>query len=172
MRSVAPNTPSYFKVRENYEKKMTTFLLNRVSNTHWEQDGVGVVDFRTMWLDHRIISFDLYPTWTHSTTTNLYPVQVTWRPPQQYLQYNELYRGIPEYLRAPPTGNYREAAMIYLGDIHRNNHLPMKANPHYIQNHRILWIREWLQALPDDASECSDTDTVVGDREPSLEEVW
>ncbi len=97
-------------------------------------------------------------------------VQVTWRPPQTYLHYNELYRGIYEYLRSPPSNRYKAAALRYLDDITRNNAYPLSANRHYIQNHRILWIREWLSMLPDDEEECSDAETVVHDID--FEEVW
>jgi hypothetical protein len=97
-------------------------------------------------------------------------VPVTWRPPQPYLHYNELYRGIYEYLRSPPSNRYKTAALRYLDDIIRNNTLPFSANRHYIQNHRILWIREWLRMLPDDEGECSDAGTVAHDSD--LEEVW
>ena len=96
--------------------------------------------------------------------------EVTWRPPQVYLHYNELYVGIFEYLRAPPNKHYEAAALTYLSGIRRNNIYPFSANTHYIQNHRILWIQEWLKALPDDTGECSDAETVTHSAE--YEEVW
>jgi hypothetical protein len=118
--------------------------------------------------------------YTNGLQQRAYPVQVTWRPPQTFLHYEELYRGIPEYLRAPPVGTYATAAVNYLGAIYRNIFPDMPSHLHCLQNHRVLWIREWLYALPDDASECSDTDTVVGeDRgmdydsgDTLVEEVW
>jgi hypothetical protein len=95
--------------------------------------------------------------------------EVTWRPPQIHLHYNELYIGIYEYLRAPPNRRHEAAALVYLADIQQSNHYPLSANVHYIQNHRILWIREWLKALPFDAGECSDAETVVHEYQ---EEAW
>lgn len=87
-------------------------------------------------------------------------VDVTWRPPQTVLHYSELYRGIYEYLRAPPSNDKREAALQYLSDIRANSTSPV--NPYNcIQHHRILWIEEWLKALPDDSGECSDAETVI-----------
>lgn len=96
--------------------------------------------------------------------------EITWRPPQVYLHYNELYVGIFEYLRAPPNKQYEADALTYLSDIRRNNIYPFSANAHYIQNHRILWIQEWLKALPYDSGECSDAETVTHSAE--YEEVW
>jgi hypothetical protein len=87
-------------------------------------------------------------------------VEVTWRPPQTFLHYNELYRGIYEYLRAPPSNDKRGVAIQYLNDIRANNTFP--SNPwNFIQHHRIIWIEEWLNALPDDSDECSDAETVI-----------
>jgi hypothetical protein len=90
-------------------------------------------------------------------------VEVTWRPPQTHLHYTALYCGIYEYLRAPPANRYRTQALTYLDAIHANNNAHYRDNVRHMQNHRILWIREWLKSLPDDDGECSDAETVVGD---------
>lgn len=100
---------------------------------------------------HRLSQFEL----------NQIQVEVTWRPPQRHLHYNELYRGIYEYLRAPPHNDRREAALRYLNDIRANNVFPYNASTCYMQNDRIQWIQEWIKALPDDSGECSDADTVI-----------
>ncbi len=88
---------------------------------------------------------------------DLPPLAITWQPPQPYLHYQELYRGIYEYLRAPPDNLYHSRALVYLQDL-RRNYFP--ENGMVLQLHRIRWTEAWLEALdePD-----SDTDTVVGD---------
>jgi len=101
-------------------------------------------------------TFDLFP---YQFNLSHVQVQVSWRPPQQYLHYRELYVGIYEYLRAPPSVHHRTAALLYLEAIRENNIYPFSMNSHYIQNHRILWIQEWLKAMPDDSTECSDAET-------------
>jgi hypothetical protein len=103
------------------------------------------------------------------STLNRAPVECTWRPPQTFLHYNALYAGIYEYLRAPPDHNYKGRALRYLEGIRESNMHPYSTNPHYIQNHRILWIQEWLKALPNDQDECSDAETVT---HSEYEEVW
>ena len=96
-------------------------------------------------------------------------VQVTWRPPQTYLHYNELYAGIYEYLREPPAHQHKAAAQEYLTNLRESNFFPLASNPSYIQNHRIRWVQEWLKALPEDQDECSDAETEV---HQDIEEVW
>ena len=88
------------------------------------------------------------------------PVQVTWRPPQTYLHYDQLYRGIYEYLRAPPDHQHRAVALHYLHELRAS-----RSNDNYLQDHRIRWVEEWLKALPDDRAECSGADTDVEEEE-------
>lgn len=89
-------------------------------------------------------------------------VEVTWRPPQRYLHYHELYCGIYEYLRAPPSNAWRLPACEYLAAIRRNVNSLSPARMH-LQLHRITWVQEWLKALPDDSDECSEAETEAGD---------
>ena len=92
---------------------------------------------------------------------------VTWRPPQARLHYTELYSGIYEYLRQPPSNRFRNHAMEYLRDIRRNLDVPFPYR--HMQQDRIAWILEWIRALPDDSDECSDADTVGPNDETFLE---
>jgi hypothetical protein len=94
-------------------------------------------------------------------------VAVSWRPPQTYLHYNELYCGIYEYLRAPPANQYRAQALEYMVNIQQNSIIRLPEEVSRMQRHRIAWIREWLKALPCNEQECSDAETDVG-----VEEVW
>ncbi len=84
-------------------------------------------------------------------------IQVTWRPPHhlRFLHYQDLYRGIYEYLRAQPSRTYQSRAIKYLHDLQACFH-----SGNVLQGHRILWVQAWLDALgePD-----SDEDTVVGE---------
>jgi hypothetical protein len=121
----------------------------------------------TAWTNFQPRSYYDYSTrldtlFMHSMSQPIYiQVDVTWRPPQIFLHYDGLYRGIYEYLRAPPSNEKREAALQYLSDIRENNP-PHPLNPYnFIQHHRILWIVEWIKALPDDSGECSDAETVI-----------
>lgn len=91
------------------------------------------------------------------THTHLPPLVVTWRPAETYLHYQELYRGIYEYLRAPPDNAYHSSALLYLQYLRQSYH---PGNGMCLQLHRIRWVEAWLMDLdePD-----SDTDTVVGE---------
>ena len=100
------------------------------------------------------------------------PLDILWRPPQIHLHYYDLYAGICEFLRKPPDNRHRTDALLYLEVIRRNNIPPFKSNPNYIQNHRILWIKEWLKALPDDTADCSDAETEEFNEEGEPEGVW
>ena len=88
----------------------------------------------------------------------------TWLPPQTHLHYQALYRGIYEYLRAPPSPVYHERANAYLVDLIANYHRPSISQAHPLQYHRILWTRAWLHALQQDllVDYQSDAETVVG----------
>ena len=81
----------------------------------------------------------------------------TWRPPARFLHYQALYRGIYDYLRAPPSHAFHSPALLYLQDLQASYH-PMNI----LQAHRILWVQAWLSALgePD-----SDAETIVQDDE-------
>ena len=87
-------------------------------------------------------------------------VEVTWRPPQTLLHYNELYLGIFEYLRAPPNDDFREDALDYLGSIIENNGVSYHPSVRRMQFHRIMWIHEWLKVLHE-RDELSESDTVL-----------
>ena len=78
---------------------------------------------------------------------------VTWRPPQQFLHYQDLYWGIYEYLRAPPVHEKRCKAVSYLSDLNNG----YRSYQLTLQYHRILWTREWLKTFDDSDS---DADTV------------
>ncbi len=85
-------------------------------------------------------------------------VEVSWRPPQTFLHYHELYCGIYEYLRAPPDPEHHEGAVEYLTRL-RHNRTIYRLLPSVLrlQDHRILWVMEWLKAMPDDVASDSDT---------------
>jgi hypothetical protein len=86
-------------------------------------------------------------------------VEVSWRPPQTHLHYNALYCGIYEYLRAPPDPDRRAEAVAYLMDLQENSiRYPLIPQMRVLQEHRILWVLEWLGAMPEDCA--SDADTV------------
>lgn len=91
------------------------------------------------------------------------PLEVTWRPPQRYLHYPELYHGIYEWLRAPPQNRWREAAFEYLAAIRRNMNIPNRFPLRMLQEHRVTWILEWIKALPDDSDEVSGAETEAGE---------
>ena len=82
----------------------------------------------------------------------------TWRPPQQYLHYQELYHGIYEFLRATPSHIYHDRAVDYLMNL-----LACYHTTNVMQGHRILWTREWLDALQTQDEQDSDADTVTGE---------
>jgi hypothetical protein len=88
-------------------------------------------------------------------------VAVTWRPPQRHLHYDALYRGIFEFLRAPPNNRYREAALRYLSIIRENINPQLRPDIAKLQAHRVQWTLAWFQALPDNSDDCSDAETVV-----------
>ena len=97
--------------------------------------------------------------------TNMNMLSPTWLPPQTHLHYQALYRGIYEYLRAPPSPVYHERANAYLVDLIANYHRPSISQAHPLQYHRILWTRAWLHALHQDllVDYQSDAETVVND---------
>lgn len=92
-------------------------------------------------------------------------VEVTWRPPQRHLHYDALYRGIFEFLRAPPNNRYREAALRYLSVLRDNTTPQLRPDIAEMQAHRVQWTLAWFQALPDDSDECSDAETVASETE-------
>lgn len=98
----------------------------------------------------------LAPIMLHS---QLPPMFVSWKPPQRFLHYEALYRGLYEFLREPPDYSQLSRAVRYL---HR-----LKACYHpsnVLQFHRILWVQAWLDAIPDPLdSDLSDAETVVGE---------
>ncbi len=94
----------------------------------------------------------------YSITIMLSP---TWLPPQTHLHYQGLYRGIYEYLRAPPSFVYQGRAAEYLVSLLTCYH------PHdTLQQHRIVWTTAWHNALHEDQDLLlvdyqSEADTVV-----------
>jgi hypothetical protein len=83
-------------------------------------------------------------------------VPVHWHPPQRFLHYQELYRGIYEYLREPPQRRHVSRAVRYLRALKACYH-PTNT----LQGHRILWTQAWLDAVDD--PEDSDAETVFGE---------
>jgi hypothetical protein len=89
------------------------------------------------------------------------PPEVTWRPPQTRLHYNALYYGIYEYLRAPPDAAFLANAQAYLASLIRSRGMLLRIDGEYVlQCDRILWVQEWIKAVPFDTDACSDADTV------------
>jgi hypothetical protein len=101
------------------------------------------------------MDFQYIQPYLHEFRYNLPPVRVTWRPPQQYLHYQDLYRGIWDYLRDAPTYENRNHAVLYLHEL-----VDGFTSNNILQHHRILWTKEWLKALDDLDSDC---DTVEND---------
>ena len=99
----------------------------------------------------RIIHLQLYMHHYHRQD-----VTVNWRPPQRFLHYPLLYRGICEYLREVPDRRHFLQAWRYLKAIKKCYH-----PDNILQYHRILWTREWLAALenPEDSGD----ETEVGE---------
>ena len=83
-------------------------------------------------------------------------IEPSWLPPQPHLHYQSLYRGIYEWLRAPPSYVYHERAAEYLSAL-----LTCYYPANVLQYHRIQWTTAWLNALVQDGYG-SDADTVVG----------
>jgi hypothetical protein len=83
-----------------------------------------------------------------------------WKPQARYMHYQELYRGVYEYLREPPSHAHHSDALLYLQRLQACHH-----HSNALHTHRIRWAQAWLDALgePD-----SDADTVVGEQEPDL----
>ena len=73
-----------------------------------------------------------------SSTTKAW---VTWRPPHAYLHRAELYRGLWEYLRMPPSRADEAEARDYLRQLLEYPYAPL-------QQDRIQWVRAWLGELP------------------------
>lgn len=84
------------------------------------------------------------------------PILVAWKPPQRFLHYEALYRGVYEFLRDPPDRSQLPRAVRYLRRLRACYH-PCNT----MQHHRILWTQAWLDALDD--PEDSDAETVVGE---------
>ena len=84
------------------------------------------------------------------------PVVVAWKPPQRFLHYEALYRGVYESLREPPDRSQLSRAIRYLRRLRACYH-PCNT----MQHHRILWTQAWLDALDD--PEDSDAETLAGD---------
>jgi hypothetical protein len=81
---------------------------------------------------------------------------VAWKPPQRFLHYEALYRGVYEFLREPPDRSQLSRAVRYLRRLRACYH-PTNT----MQHHRILWTQAWLDALED--PEDSEAETVVGE---------
>ncbi len=71
-------------------------------------------------------------------------VQVNWRPPQTYLHYPALYRGVYEFLREPPDRRHFLRTWRYLRALKKCYH-----PDNILQRHRILWTQAWLDQLDD-----------------------
>lgn len=96
----------------------------------------------------------------HHNELLLPDIQVTWWPPAKtFLRYQQLYRGICEFLREPPNMHYRLRALEYLRALRRGFN-PVYGSP--LQVHRIMWTEAWLDELADLNS---DADTVVGEED-------
>lgn len=82
--------------------------------------------------------------------------RVSWRPQAAGLHYQALYRGVYEWLRAPPRAELRgraEEYLVALGDGTYGGQL---------QRDRIRWTQEWLRELEDEQY-WSDSETVAHD---------
>jgi hypothetical protein len=75
--------------------------------------------------------------WIQTSTTTL--AWVSWRPSQIHLHYNELYRGVWEFLREPPRRDFEARAREYLLKLKRNTAL---------DRDRVEWVKEWIAQLP------------------------
>ena len=90
----------------------------------------------------------------HSSSSRDCPVE--WRPPSlPRLHYEALYRGLPEYMRAPPTVAARDEAVKYLRALRPG--ADWRHNP--LQRDRVAWSRLWIAACPP-CDDDSDADTV------------
>jgi len=63
-----------------------------------------------------------------------------WRPASTLLHYNALYMGVYEFLREYPNLDHEGFIRDYLADLEKYPNSPM-------QQHRILWTKEWLAHL-------------------------
>lgn len=101
-----------------------------------------------------------YHFFYHHNELMLPDVQVTWWPPEKtFLRYQQLYRGICEFVRRPPDMHNRLRALEYLRALKRG------FKPVYgctLQVHRIMWVEAWLDELADLNS---NADTVAGAEE-------
>jgi hypothetical protein len=90
------------------------------------------------------------------------PGGVYWRPSTMpWLHYDELYRGLPEYVRLAPDVMRRADAAAYLLSLR-----PGAAwTKNTLQRHRIIWVRLWIAACNDDKDNASDADTVDTSRD-------
>jgi hypothetical protein len=89
---------------------------------------------------------------------NTYPIPVAWKPPQRFLHYEALYRGLYEHLREPPDRSQVSHTVRYLRKLKKCYH-----HSNILQLHRILWTQAWLDAVedPDD----SEAETVVAEND-------
>ena len=87
-------------------------------------------------------------SWFQTIASRLEPRRawVEWTPPQTHLHYAQLYTGICEYLRLPPSTARARDAERYLADLLACE-VPPHAPVYTLQMHRIEWTRAWLQAL-------------------------
>jgi hypothetical protein len=72
---------------------------------------------------------------------------VEWIPPQRHLQYPELYIGVWEYLRLPPSHARMDNAREYLASLIANTVHPYDSPHARLQRDRIQWVQVWLAAL-------------------------
>ena len=86
-------------------------------------------------------------------------VEVTWRPRDGSLHYQALYRGIWEYLRAPPSNHRKMDAWRYLAEL--TSGYKRWATP--LQRDRIRWTRAWLKMLEDEDSGAETDERDSGD---------
>ena len=80
-------------------------------------------------------------------------IQVNWKPASKHLHYQELYRGVYEFLREPPTRRHFARAVRYIRALKKCYH-----PGNVLQYHRIQWTQAWLDALDDPADSGDDTD--------------
>lgn len=87
-------------------------------------------------------------SWVHGFTLRAQPRRawVEWTPPQAHLHYPQLYTGICEYLRLPPSAARAQDAERYLATLIACE-VPRHAPVYTLHMHRIEWTRAWLQAL-------------------------
>jgi hypothetical protein len=102
------------------------------------------------------ISFSGDPTHRGLGAHRQEEIRVDWRPPQGFLHYRALDRGVHEFVREPPRYLRVPRVVRYLRRLEA-----CCAPGNTLQQHRILWVRAWLEAVETPSD--SDAETVVSE---------